>query len=88
MLTPSPKHLRDMPSQIHRGEVSTVMPCNLAVAITKAALTDERFKALIDEHIDQVIAIMESQHFNPAKSPSKEAAIQGDDDAYEFQEMH
>ncbi|PWU23895.1 hypothetical protein C5B42_01375 [Candidatus Cerribacteria bacterium 'Amazon FNV 2010 28 9'] len=34
------------------------MTCNLAVSIMKAALSDERLKALIDEHIDQVTAIM------------------------------
>src|SRR5579859_2076686 len=34
------------------------MTCNLAVSITKAALSDERLKALIDEHLDEVTAIM------------------------------
>jgi hypothetical protein len=34
------------------------MVCNLAIAITKAVLTDERLKALIDEHLDQVTGIM------------------------------
>jgi len=34
------------------------MSCNLAVSIMKAAITDERLKALIDEHIDQVTSIV------------------------------
>jgi hypothetical protein len=34
------------------------MVCNLAVAITKAACSDERLKALIDEHLDEVQCLM------------------------------
>ncbi len=35
------------------------MVCNLAVAITKAALSDERLKSLLDTHMDEVQQIME-----------------------------
>jgi hypothetical protein len=34
------------------------MACNLAVSIMKAALSDERLKRLIDEHLDQVTGIV------------------------------
>ncbi|GHO51405.1 hypothetical protein [Ktedonospora formicarum] len=34
------------------------MTCNLAVAITKAALIDERLKALLDQHLDQVTLLL------------------------------
>ena len=33
------------------------MTCNAAVAITKAAVTDERLRALLDEHLSEVIEI-------------------------------
>ena len=36
------------------------MPCNLAVAITKAVLTNERLIALLDEHCDQVQQLLVS----------------------------
>lgn len=36
------------------------MVCNLAVAITKAAIEDSRLRALIDTHIDQVQQLMVS----------------------------
>jgi len=34
------------------------MVCNAAVSITRAALSDDRLKALIDEHLDEVTEIM------------------------------
>lgn len=34
------------------------MVCNLAVAITKAAIEDERLRALVESHIDQVQRLM------------------------------
>lgn len=50
------------------------MVCNLAVAITKAAIEDSRLRALVDNHIDQVqqmlVKFLARRHPNLSVQPS------------------